>query len=217
MAISGTYTNRNLVHAALRKVGVIGQHEAATGEQYVEALEALWRMLKSWQNQGHNLWLVDYATVPLTTSSTYALDPAPFDVQSVRFKSGGIETPMRRMTRGEYDSIPQKSSSGIPTGYYFDKRKEGATLLVWPSLAVVSGQELSLTVVREIEDTESEAEADVPAEWYDAVIYGLAARLADDYQIDPMTYVFRAEREFRDASANDQEDSVYFMSEDYGS
>ena len=64
---------------------------------------------------------------------------------------------------------------------------------------------------REFEDqTDLTAVPDVPGEWWDAVVYGLAARLADDYGKNVPNVVARAEEELRLALSADREGSIYF-------
>lgn len=212
MAVTGTITTQDLITDALRKIGVVAEDEPMTADQAANGLRAWNRLLKSWQNRGYNLWAVTLQTVTLTTAASYTMAPVrPVRILGARFVRNGIETPMLAMTRQEYDDLPVKASTGLPTRYYYDKQREAALLYVWPVLASASGETIRVTYEREAEDqTSLSAVPDIPAEWWEAAVYGLAARLADDYGKNVPNVIARAEEELRLALADDHEGSVYF-------
>jgi len=211
-----TLTNYEICEDALRKIGVVALDQTATADEMETARRGLSRMLKAWQNRGHNLWAVSSMSVTLTTAASYALTPArPLAVQSVRMRRSGIDLPMVEFTRDEYDTLPNKASTGMPTCFYYDRQKEAGTLYVWPVLSVAAGETLQITYVRELADVVLATAVDVPSEWYDAVVYGLAARLADDFSVNAPSVVGRAEEELRLALAYDRDGSVYFVGGDY--
>jgi hypothetical protein len=212
MAVTGTETVRDIVTDALRKIGVVAEGEPPNADQIAAGMRALNRMLKGWQNRGYNLWTVAQMTVALTTAPTVTLDPArPVQVLAARLRRSGIDTPMQELTRQEYDALPLKSATGLPTSWYYNRQREVANFRIWPLLAVANGEEIVITYQREIEDvTDANAEIDVPGEWWDAVVYGLASRLADDYARPADRVTMRAEEELRLALAFDREGSVYF-------
>lgn len=205
------YRAQEIVVAALRKIGVVARDEPGTAEDIAEGVQALEWMLKSWQNEGHSLWTQESMSVAATTATSVLLTPRPVRVQSVSFKRGGIETPMQRLTRAEYDDLPIKTSTGIPTTFYFDRQAQTGRLYVWPVLSAVNGETYELTVERELADiTDTAAFIDVPSEWYEAVVYGLADRLMDDYEIANDRVSARAAQLLAAAFAADREESVFF-------
>lgn len=212
MATTGTYTCREILSDAFRKLGVVAEDEDMTADQAETGKRALNRMLKAFQNHGANLWSYATQTVTLTTAASYTMAPArPVRINTVSFKTGDIETPMQELTREEYRTLPLKTATGIPTCFYYDRQREAALLYVWPVLSSASGQTLIVDYEREFEDVDLDDAVDVPGEWFDAVVYGLAARLADDYGADPGGKVMmRAERELELALAADREGSVWF-------
>lgn len=213
---TATLTNFDIAQDALRKLGVVAQDETATADEIQTALRQLDRMLKGWQSRGYMLWTVTSMAVTLTTAASYALNPLrPVQVQSVRLRRGTIDTPMIQMNREQYDSLPQKGSTGLPTQWYYDRQREAGTLYVWPVLVAASGETLQITYVRELADVLPDAEIDVPAEWWDAVIYNLAARLSDDYSVNAPNIIALAQIELRNAMSGDREDSVYFVGDRY--
>ena len=212
MAVTGTLTNRDICTSAMRKIGVSGQGETLDAATVEDARAGLERMLKAWQNRGHNLWNTAAQSVALTTAAVYTLDPVrPLAINNMRLKRSGIETPMHRMTREEYDTLPRKDSTGIPTTFYYDRQREAARLYVWPVLAAANGETLEITYTKEQSDIDLNDVADVPGEWWDAVVYGLAARMMDDYEINMPNVMARAEEELRIAQQFDREGSVFFI------
>lgn len=218
MAVTATYTYREICEDSLRKIGVIAKDEGAEADDIATASRAMQRMLKSWQNKDIELFTVASQSVALTTAASYTMNPVrPISVDQVNLKSGGRETPMTRMTREEYDSLPIKTTTGTPTSFYYDRQREAALLYVWPVLSVAAGQTLEVTYTREIEDVSLEAAVDLPGEWYDAAVYGLADRLVDDYNIrDPRAtrVAIRAKLLMDEALAYDREGSVSFSGYD---
>lgn len=221
MAVTGTYTNRTLIGDALKKIGVVSIDEPIRAEMAEDALRALNRMLKAWQNRGYQLWTYSEQELTLTMAASYTLDPVrPVRIHGARLVRDGIETPMWEMTRQEYMDLPLKTSTGVPTQYYYDRQREAALFYIWPVLSVADGETIKISYERELEDqTDLDEVADVPGEWWEAVVYNLAARMADDYSIQDGVVgrvIGRAEDELQKALAADTEDSVFFFGPNYG-
>jgi hypothetical protein len=74
MATSGSFdwelTRDQIITAALRKLGVVPQGKTATTDQITEGAEALNVMVKDWQNNGVNLWTLEWVASPLDTASS---------------------------------------------------------------------------------------------------------------------------------------------------
>jgi hypothetical protein len=211
MAVTATYTNRQICEDALRKIGVLAIDESATADDIATAERALFRLLKGWQNKGANIWVIASQSVTLTTAAEYTLDPVrPLEIMQVNYKASGRETPMLRMTREEYDSLPVKTTTGTPTNWHYDRQREAARLYIWPVLSAASGETLEITYRREIEDVDLNDAADVPAEWYDATVYNLASRLMDEYGINNNRVLQMAMKLEQEALAFDREGSVFF-------
>lgn len=208
-------TNRETCTDALRKVGVTAIDEPATADQIEVARAGLERMLRAWQNRGYSLFTVTSMSVALTTAASYTLSVRPVRVQSVRFKRSGIELPMTEMNREEYDNLPIKTTTGIPTTYYYDRQRDSGVLYVWPVLSVAASETLEITYVRPIAAVDLDDAVDFPIEYYDAVVYGLAARLLDDFGVNNQNLIMRAEYELDVALAGDRAGSVYFVGDGY--
>lgn len=104
----------------------------------------------------------------------------------------GIDTPMDEMSRIEYREMPNKTAEATPTAWSYERRG-GANALglfhVWPEpdntdLAV------KFTYARPVQDFSAAGDdADLPQEWTDCLIYNLALRMADDYDVPDSKYV----------------------------
>jgi hypothetical protein len=213
MATTGTQTVRDVVKAALRKARVTGFGEAPDADDAEVAMDELNFMLKGWQNRRYNLWTKTAGSLALTTAAVYTLDPVrPLRILSARFKRNGIEVPMQRMTRDEYDELPNKATTGQPTQFYYDRQREAARFYVWPVLATAAGETIEYTYDRELEDVTSlDDTLDMPGEWWDAVVYGLAVRMLETLNMPaPQTLILRAEYLLETALADDREGSVFF-------
>lgn len=213
MAVTGTFTVLQIVTAAFRKINVIAVDETATADELANGIEALNWMLKAWQKKEWLTWTYTSGSLTLTTAASYTLSPVrPVRIVSARYKStGGTETPMNRLTRVEYDELPLKTSTGIPTNFYYDRQKEAAKLYVWPVLSSATTESIEYTYERELEDIAAGSDVlDVPVDWHEAVIYNLASRLAEEYQRDIPRVHVRASDALDDVLAEDHEESVFF-------
>jgi hypothetical protein len=217
MSTTSTLTVRDIITQALRKSGLLGFGDEADDDDADAAKDELNVMLKSWQNKGYNLWTKTSGTLTLTTSAAHQMTPErPLKILSARFKRNGLEIPMTRMMRDEYDTLPDKTTTGTPTQFYYDRQREDARLYVWPLLSSASGETIEYTYEREIEDVSSLNDViDVPGEWWDAVIYNLAARLQESAprQSQSQLVPMRAQALLQEAGAFDREESVFFAGE----
>ena len=162
------------------------------------------------------LFAVSSLSITLTTATSYSMTPArPVQIQNVNFRRSGIDLPMIELNRQEYDRLPNKSATGTPTQYYYDRQKEAGTLYVWPALATAAGETLEVTYVRELSDVVLSAAVDVPSEWWDAVVYNLAMRLCDDFGINVASaapgVAAIASSALAEALAGDREGSIYMV------
>ena len=85
-SISTIYTAQQLIDMALKKIGVLGEGETSSGNQYTEAQDVLNLLMKTWSMEGPNLWTDAEQTVPLVSGlATYVLSPRPRQVYNVRW------------------------------------------------------------------------------------------------------------------------------------
>jgi hypothetical protein len=100
-----------------------------------------------------------------------------------RIKTDNNEIEVKIRSHDDYFRIPNKSSQGTVTQIYYKPTTGNGTLYVWQ--APDNGLEtLELTGEISIEDFDSLADdADFPQEWYEAIVYNLAVRIAPEYGV----------------------------------
>jgi len=191
VATSGTITfNLNaqqVIDAALQKIGVLGEGETASGNQYTEAERELNLMGLTWSMEGPNLWTLAETSITLVSGTqTYTLSPRPRAVMNMRFAIDGVEQyPMTEWDRQDWDRFPMKTQTGNPYKYVIDRQRAATTVKLWPVPTFSSGaQTVPYSYERVWQDiTSPSQDLDVPQEWLETVTVNLGARLADDYRL----------------------------------
>lgn len=216
MTTDKTSTVREIVTDALLDIEAARLGTPPDASEMDLGIRHLNRIMKTWQGNGSQ-FLRTRGTLTLTDSEVYTLSPVerPIRIIDARLKQNGIETPMFRMNRAEYDDLPQKLSTGLPTQFYYDRQKESALFYVWPVLATaaVNGQTIEYSYEREFEDvTDPDEVIDTPVEWYDALVSALSARLCRPFsKLDRLaTMQALADEALATALGSDTEESVYW-------
>ena len=107
-----------------------------------------------------------------------------------RHTSSNSDTPIEMITRAEYDKLGNKFVTGIPSQAWYDPQRIYGDLYLYPvpNTAFADGYTVVIVYQRPFEDFDASAdEADFPQEWFDAVTYLLADRLAPEYGIPTET------------------------------
>ncbi len=201
MATSGStdfsVSRDDIIKRALRILGVLAQGETPKTDQTTEAAVALNGLVKAWEADGMPLWAIKSFSVPLTSGiSTYQIGvgktvntPKPLKViQAFNHNvSSNVDVPIRIITRQEYNILGNKTSTGNPIQVYYEPLSDYGILHVFPVPSTVE-QSANVIVIyyqRPFEDFDISTDTpDFPQEWYDAITYGLATRLAPEYGLD---------------------------------
>lgn len=189
-------TRNDIIKGALRLCGAVALGETPTADQYTEAAETLNMMAKAWQADGMALWALKEYSLTLTLSAqsyemgltkTVAIDkPLKITQAILHDTSTNVDIPMRIITRDEYNRLGNKTTTGQPIQIYYEPLRDYGILHVYPpaNSAAVSSKKIKLTYMRPYEDFDTATdEPDFPQEWYEALKYGLATRLAGEYGI----------------------------------
>lgn len=194
MALSNTV--QDLITAAYRSVGIIGENDTPSTAQLTDGLLRWNTMMMNWMGWGVSTWARSSVTFSLTAGTqSYSIGPGgdvdtsrPLRILEVYRSSGGIDTPLFPYSKQEYYWLSNKTQSGIPTQWYYDQESPRGNLFVWP---VPDAASLPMTVTLDCEIPFQEstlgAVPDMPDHWQEAAIYNLAIRLAVKYgrPIDP--------------------------------
>ncbi len=223
-------TDRNtLIAGALRLIGAIAQGETPTATQYTEGAEALNMMVKAWQADGMPLWAIkEYNITPVADTRVYRIGlsqtvntPRPLKIIGAYFHddTSDVDIPMTVLTRQEYNSMGVKTiTSSTISQYYYDIQSTYGDLYVYPvpnSTAATAGNYIRIVYQRPYEDFDASTdEPDFPQEWYDALKFGLACRLAPEYGVPLEQYgmLLKQAKEIKQEALNfgTEETSIYF-------
>lgn len=190
-SIDFTQTAQELIVDALAELGVLAEEEPLEATDLARGLRTLTRMLKAWQADGVMTWTMTDGTLALVQGQeSYAFGAGgdfttvPLDIGDMEINRGTNDLPMFRLSREEYRAMPNKTTQGYPTQYYYDRQRDGGTLYVWPAPDATGGT-LKFTYRRIIMDMDAGANnIDLPQEWHDAIVFGLASRLVGPYSMD---------------------------------
>ena len=196
MATSGStnfsITRNELIAGAYRLAGVTAQGETPTTQQYTDGAEALNMMVKAWQADGMPLWAMKQYSVTLTASTSFTIGvsqtvntPKPLKIVQafLHNTSTNIDIPMRILTRDEYNRLGNKTDTGQPIQIFYEPLLDTGVLYVFPkpNATAISYNTITIVYQRPFEDFDASTDnPDFPQEWYEAVKYGLALRLAGE-------------------------------------
>ena len=206
MSTSGTRTFdlsiAEIIEEAYERCGL----EVRTGYDAQTARRSLNLMFADWSNRGVNLWTVRSATQALTQgTSAYPLGKHTVDILQIVLNRDGTDYEMDQISRANYATIPQKTTQGRPSQYYFE-RKISPIINVWAT-PENSTDTLTYYYIQQMEDADylyNNVEA--PLRFYPCLVAGLAYYMAmkrapDRLQILKAVY----EEEFARASDMDQD------------
>jgi len=206
MSTSGTRTFdlsiAEIIEEAYERCGL----EVRTGYDAETARRSLNLMFADWSNRGVNLWTVRSTTQALTQgTSAYTLNKHTVDILQIVLNRDGTDYEMDQISRANYATIPDKTTQGRPSQYYFDRRIS-PIINVWAT-PENSTDTLTYYYIQQMEDADylyNNVEA--PLRFYPCMVAGLAYYMAmkrapDRLQILKSVY----EEEFARASDMDQD------------
>ena len=183
-------TARDLVSAALRKIGALGAGETATAEAATDGLSELNRMLGSWSNEGLLIHAITQespqtltagdSTVTMGTSGD--ITSRPQEIVKALIRDGTTDYPVNvHMSVDEYAAISDKSvQADYPTDLYDDGGYPQRTLTLYPvpsaAKSLVLFTKRALTSISTLDTSVS-----LPPGYEDAIVYNLAVRYALEY------------------------------------
>jgi hypothetical protein len=127
--------------------------------------------------QSYNIGIGQTVNIPKPLKITQAI---LHDTQT------NVDIPMRILTRDEYLRLGNKTTTGQPIQIYYDPQRDHGTLYIYPpaNSTSVSYKQIKFTYQRPFEDFDAATDnPDFPQEWFEALKYGLATRLAGEYAI----------------------------------
>jgi hypothetical protein len=179
--------------------------EVRTGYDARTARRSLNLMFADWANRGLNLWTVKQGTITLTAGQAQeTLTDDVVDILEVTLRRSGTDYEVERISRGEYATLPNKTTQGRPSQFYFDRQID-PVINLW-SVPENSTDQLIYYYVRRIEDADALVNTtDMPFRFYPCMVAGLAYYMAmkrapDRVQLLKSVY----EEEFQRAADEDE-------------
>ena len=179
--------------------------EVRTGYDARTARRSLNLMFAEWANRGLNLWTVKQAFFTVTQgTSEYTLESDVVDLLDVVLRRNNTDYEVQRISRGDYATLPNKTTQGRPSQFWLD-RQISPKLYLW-SVPENNTDQIRYYYVRRIEDADDLVNTtDMPFRFYPCMVAGLAYYMAvkrapDRVQMLKTIY----EEEFQRAADEDQ-------------
>ena len=180
--------------------------EVRTGYDARTARRSLNLMFADWANRGINMWTVAQGTITLTQGqATQTLTADVVDVLEIVLRRSNTDYEVERISRGEYATLPNKTTQGRPSQFYFD-RQILPIINLW-AVPENSTDQLVYYYVQRIEDADALVNTtDMPFRFYPCMVAGLAYYIAmkrAPERIQLLKSVY--EEEFQRASDEDED------------
>ena len=179
--------------------------EVRTGYDAKTARRSLNLMFAEWANRGLNLWTVNQGTITLTQGQAQeTLTSDVVDVLEMVLRRDNTDYEVERISRGEYLTLPNKTTQGRPSQFYFDRQID-PVINLW-SVPENSTDQIVYYYVRRIEDADALVNTtDMPFRFYPCMVAGLAyymsmKRAPERSQLLKVVY----EEEFQRAADEDE-------------
>jgi hypothetical protein len=181
MTTSGTTTFNleidKVIERAYRRAG----KSLRTGYDLEAARDNLNLLFSEWANRGYSLWKVQNHTQNLTASTNQYTAPSNADdILEMVFRNGSTDTSMTKISRSEYQNIPNKSSEGIPTQFYVQRNLANVQITTYLTPETTDTQ-INYWYVQRIEDVGKYTNTpDAPFRFLPCMVSGLAYYLSQE-------------------------------------
>jgi hypothetical protein len=152
--------------------------EVRTGYDARTARRSLNLMFADWANRGLNLWTVKQGSLTLTEGQAQeTLTDDVVDVLEVTLRRSGTDYELDRISRGEYATLPSKTTKGRPSQFYFD-RQISPVINIW-AVPENSTDTLVYYYVQRMQDADALVNTtDLPFRFLPCMVAGLAYYLS---------------------------------------
>lgn len=199
-----TTTRDQIITAAFRKIGALGDYETIDTQRLNAGIAALNPMIKAFHSQGMPVWALAEQYISFSqwaVNPTVSIGPGatinqvvkPLKiVQALRrdntVVTQPIDVPLDIQPYENYELQSSKLSRGAPVTFFYQPLGYTGQISIWPlpdTTWQTNGQ-LYIRYQRPFQDFDNSTdEPDFPVEWHEALIYNLAVRLAPEYGVAP--------------------------------
>ena len=190
-----------IIEEAFERCGL----EVRTGYDARTARRSLNLMFAEWANRGLNMWTVKQKTITLTQGqATETLLADVVDILEVVLRRSNTDYELDRISRGDYATLPNKTTQGRPSQFWFN-RQIAPIINLW-AVPENSTDQLVYYYLQRIDDADTLVNTtDMPFRFYPCMVAGLAYYLAlkkapDRVQLLKTVY----EEEFQRAADEDE-------------
>ncbi len=164
----------DIVEEAYERCGI----EVRTGYDARTARRSMNLMFADWANRGVNLWTVRQATITLTQGqATETLTADVVDLLEVALRRSGTDYDLNKISRGDYLSVPTKTTQGRPSQFYFN-RQVLPQITLWPT-PENSTDQIVYYYIRRLEDADALVnDVELPFRFLPCAVAGMAYYIA---------------------------------------
>lgn len=182
MASSGTYVfapdNADFIEEAFERCLI--DPATLVSRHFKSATMSLNLLFAHWATKGVKLFQVDEQTQTLTTAlATYTAASGTLAILEGIVRRAGIDTVVQRISREQYQLIPDKTAQGLPTQVWLDRA--AGTYKLWQVPENLTDV-FRYTRVRRIQDAGTGQQTpDLPIWWFEALASGLTEFLSEKF------------------------------------
>jgi len=200
-----------LIEASYRKLGIPGEGNTLSTEQYTDGLEALNSVIALAQTDGMPLWKRTTSTqTPSATSQVYTLANAVKIAAVFLRDTDGVQYELQNKSLYDFLRLPH-SSQQVPVAWTWAPSIEGGTVSIWPytsDTTTIANKTIEIIYQKEFDGFSATTThtPDFPAYWTPALVYKTAVMLAPESGLS-----------LEDRKALLQESAMYWkQASDYG-
>ena len=220
-----TFAIDEIIEESYERIGMQG----VSGNQLKMARRSLNIMFQEWGNRGLHYWEVANNNITLvadqavytmfrstgdgtsSTTAVYGVD----DVLEVVYRNSNVDSPLTKISRSQYQSLSNKTSTGQPTQYFVQRLIDRVTITLYLTPgSSEAGKFINYYYVKRIQDVGDYTNAtDVPFRFVPCMVSGLAFYLAQKFKpqmVQQMKLLY--EDEFQRALAEDGSSSSTYIS-----
>tara|TARA_R100000951_G_scaffold1557_6_gene3285 strand:- start:3057 stop:3746 length:690 start_codon:yes stop_codon:yes gene_type:complete len=194
-------TALSIINQALRKINVVGRGQDLQNDEAQDALTALNNLMSGWSAAGGMVFTQQREVFALTGAQSYTIgsgadfDTArPIEIQSAFIRQGSTDYELNQYSVDEWARIADKSTGGIPEGFYYDNNSPTAKIYIYPigssSYSLVMFSKKALTSFTSLTDDIS-----LPEGYERALVYNLACEVAIEFEKQPTGMLIAAAAE----------------------
>jgi hypothetical protein len=202
MTTSGTtiyeLSRDDIIKAAMRKCGVLAKGQTPDSEDYTNGTVALNALIAAWQSYGLTMWQrTEYEMTLSASTREYNIGVGqtintifPLKIESAVLytTSSGARQQLEIMDKSEFN-LMNSLDTGNPTCISYTPQINKGVISLWPmpSSDVASTKTLRILIRTPFEGfTASANTPDLPQEYQNALIYGLAYTISPEYGVPIM-------------------------------